>query len=359
MLFNKSGFKVFNEFDLESTLNKQMGTLRSDLQITDVDEKNKTEVVDTLISKYKVKPLIFNRDEIEVSTKEELIPSEIFPSSGFFLRPGEEYPKDIYTFYLPFTGEEILLHCVASTRILWTEEVAVEGSTVIFQVINFRNSEDELFMERNRILDYLAAQTNHVNSQVEKFNESIELFIRQELVVIDQKKSERNILVTKLGKPRMAIESDRQDESHAGKALKLNAKTGKQFDVFISHASEDKEYVGALANRLKEEGFDVWYDTFEISWGDDLRPALDNGLKNSKFGLVVLSFSFLRRKTWTEFELNGLFAKEKNQGKTVLPIWHGISRDDVVEYSLTLADRIAMNSNNINGIISELHRLLN
>ena len=49
----------------------------------------------------------------------------------------------------------------------------------------------------------------------------------------------------------------------------------RQYDVFISHASEDKEeVVRPLANALKDEGLSVWYDEFELKIGDSLRGKI-------------------------------------------------------------------------------------
>lgn len=57
----------------------------------------------------------------------------------------------------------------------------------------------------------------------------------------------------------------------------------RQHDVFISHASEDKDtVVRALANALIDQGLDVWYDEFELRIGDSLRRKIDLGLANSK-----------------------------------------------------------------------------
>jgi hypothetical protein len=53
----------------------------------------------------------------------------------------------------------------------------------------------------------------------------------------------------------------------------------REYDVFISHASEDKEgIVRPLANALKNEGLRVWYDEFELKIGDSLRRKIDRGL---------------------------------------------------------------------------------
>ena len=43
------------------------------------------------------------------------------------------------------------------------------------------------------------------------------------------------------------------------------ADSGKQWDVFISHATEDKEeFVRRLAQALESSGLSVWYDEFTL-----------------------------------------------------------------------------------------------
>lgn len=100
----------------------------------------------------------------------------------------------------------------------------------------------------------------------------------------------------------------------------------KEYDVFISHASEDKdEVVRPLANALINEGLKVWYDEFELKIGDSLRRKIDKGLANSKFGIVVLSKDFIK-KGWTNYELDGIITKSVNGEQIVLPIWHNITK---------------------------------
>lgn len=118
----------------------------------------------------------------------------------------------------------------------------------------------------------------------------------------------------------------------------------EKYDVFISHASEDKEdFVDEFYETLTELGVKVWYDSLNIAWGDSLRSKIDNGLKNSKFGIVVISPAFIS-KGWTQYELDGLFQIEMTNGKTVLPIWHKITKNEVQEFSATLAGRKAMST---------------
>jgi hypothetical protein len=116
-------------------------------------------------------------------------------------------------------------------------------------------------------------------------------------------------------------------------------------DVFISHASEDKADVARpLADLLVDRGLDVWYDEFTLSVGDSLRRSIDRGLGSSRFGVVVLSPDFFR-KEWTQAELAGLVAKQRaSGGKVLLPIWHRITKDEVLSYSPTLADLKALST---------------
>ncbi len=116
------------------------------------------------------------------------------------------------------------------------------------------------------------------------------------------------------------------------------------YDAFISHASEDKEkVVKPLASALTRMDYRVWYDEFELRVGDSLRQSIDKGLVNSRFGIVILSPAFFA-KNWPQYELNGLTAREMDGHKVILPIWHIVDREDVLAYSPTLADKIALST---------------
>lgn len=128
------------------------------------------------------------------------------------------------------------------------------------------------------------------------------------------------------------------------------------YDVFISHASEDKEsFAGPLSNLLKEYGFRVWYDEFELEVGDSLRKSIDKGLVNSRYGIVVLSPDFFK-KNWPKYELNSLVAKEVEGVKVILPIWHNVTKQVVMSYSPMLADKVALSTEDMT--IDELAKKL-
>jgi hypothetical protein len=120
-----------------------------------------------------------------------------------------------------------------------------------------------------------------------------------------------------------------------------------QYDLFISHASEDKaSLVFPLASLLADLGVKVWYDEFELRVGDSLSRSIDKGLAGAAFGAVVISEAFLAKK-WPDYELRGLITKELESDKVILPIWHGVDKQRIAQSSPTLADKFALNSNQL------------
>lgn len=115
----------------------------------------------------------------------------------------------------------------------------------------------------------------------------------------------------------------------------------REYDVFISHATEDKnDLVRPLADALVSHDLRVWYDEFELKLGDSLRRKIDAGLANSRFGVVVLSHSFFA-KNWPQYELDGLVSREMTGEQVILPLWHNISKAEVISKSPSLADKVA------------------
>ena len=118
----------------------------------------------------------------------------------------------------------------------------------------------------------------------------------------------------------------------------------KNWDVFISHASEDKDsIVRELAEVLEKLKLKVWYDEFSLTLGDSLSKSIDEGLLKSRFGVVIISKKFLEKK-WTDYEYRSLLSKEENGKKSILPIWHNITQQEVKEFSLYLSDKVALNT---------------
>lgn len=122
-----------------------------------------------------------------------------------------------------------------------------------------------------------------------------------------------------------------------------------EFDFFISHAYEDKKnFVDEFVRELRELDLKVWYDDNSIPWGGSLREEIDKGLRNSKYGIVILSPSYIEEgKYWTKKELDGLFQKESIDKGKIVPVWYDLNKMDVFNYSPMISDLKAMTSANL------------
>jgi len=75
------------------------------------------------------------------------------------------------------------------------------------------------------------------------------------------------------------------------------------FDLFLSHASEDLAWTERLAKRLKGEGIRIWFDRWELKGGDKIGPRIGDGIRRSRRMAVVWTTSYFRSdKQWTQAE---------------------------------------------------------
>lgn len=113
-------------------------------------------------------------------------------------------------------------------------------------------------------------------------------------------------------------------------------------DVFICHASEDKsDVVRPLIKGLQAEGITCWLDEGEILWADSITQKVNEGLKISRYVIVVLSKSFMG-KNWPKRELFAALNLEASSGETkILPLLVGDKgiRDSIVNEFPLLNDK--------------------
>jgi hypothetical protein len=118
------------------------------------------------------------------------------------------------------------------------------------------------------------------------------------------------------------------------------------FDVFLTYAADDsKRFAQQLAQALRNEGLRIWFDEDQIHVGDNAFMRIGEGLNSSRYGLVILSPHFFEHG-WAEQELRALLQRESEEKTMILPVWHGVSQDEVQQYSPELAMKQALKSEN-------------
>jgi len=114
--------------------------------------------------------------------------------------------------------------------------------------------------------------------------------------------------------------------------------------AFISHDWRDKAGIAQpIAAGLIKMRCPVWYDEYSLKVGASLRASVEKGLKECKKCVLVLSPNFLSNNGWTKTEFDSVFTRQILEGSdVVLPVWCGVTKQQIYEYSPSLLDRLAV-----------------
>jgi hypothetical protein len=97
-----------------------------------------------------------------------------------------------------------------------------------------------------------------------------------------------------------------------------------EYDVALSFAGEDREYVEAVATSLEDSSIKVFYDKFEQVdlWGKDLYTHLDDIYRNkARFCVIFISENY-RINNWTNHERESAQAREfREKQEYILPAY--------------------------------------
>jgi hypothetical protein len=129
-------------------------------------------------------------------------------------------------------------------------------------------------------------------------------------------------------------------------------------DIFICHASKDKiDIIYPLIEAFDNHGISYWFDKAEIRWGDKLISRINEGLRISKYVIVILSANFLL-KNWPQTEFEAALNIEISSGEIkVLPLIVGSEeeRKEILErYPIINSKKYLTWGSNIDNIVNEL-----
>lgn len=354
---------LFTKHDVYNVLELRKKQLKDAYQNLPDDQASDQELLQKLKTSFMLDVPVLKPEEMTYAEEKTKIDARRLPNR--LIRPGAgpvmEDATEL-TFHIPFDGDpEVFdIHPSASNSRLVEGEIVGQELLLRLKVVD-GNFDIQAHVARE--LQQVNWALNQLKSKDDYFTQELGAALANEVAKRKRSIESRSSITSNLNIPRRQappptkpVQSVERKEMTTPKPKETDQKK----DVFISHASEDKPYVEPLVAKLEEAGISVWYDRLVLEWGDDLRPKIDNGLANCRYGIVILSKAFLGKKKWTEHELNGLFAREQSGQKLILPIWHGITRDDLLSYSPALADRLAMISatESYNDIVKSLLAIL-
>lgn len=124
--------------------------------------------------------------------------------------------------------------------------------------------------------------------------------------------------------------------------LAVAASDPREYDSFLSYARIDGAAVaGELRDCLEQLGVAVWFDEVAIVPGKSQSLQMDAGLRKARTGIALLTPAYLTGRFWTERELGALLNKS-----TLIPVLHGITFEDVKQYSGILPDLAGFTTTN-------------
>lgn len=351
---------LFSKYDIHSICQSQKLLLRDSISKASEQElftQSEQDTIEVFARKWDLSVPRILHDRIESSQESAQVDVSHDHRRHFLDRSRPFYlPGTIYTIHVPFEGEPILFDVRPSSYTLSPPRGRVHGQELQFLYEVVPDTPFDIKGDYGRRLAEVGTHLESLRSSAEMLDQEL---LQIATANIQSRRAQfqaaRNA-VQNLGLPvRQSPISPASNESPNTASQKRASRGPKVWDVFISHASEDKVAIAApLAHALESRGLRVWYDQSILRVGDSLRASIDHGLAKSRFGVVILSEHFFS-KHWPVKELNGLASREVNGAKVILPVWHNIDHDRIAEFSPMLADRMGtLSSDGLDKVVSDL-----
>jgi hypothetical protein len=222
-------------------------------------------------------------------------------------------------------------------QIAATQRRAEQEMQRAFDKINrdVQENNRRVFADYNRQIDAYNRQGQAQNrQQAADYNRRVEAHNRaadrHNMQVIDNlNKQIRNAA------PRVTVNYTIEERELADRIQEaISAQDDREYDIFLSYARIDGSQVAQeLLLSLQRLAVEVWFDELAIRPGKSQALQMDQGLRRARAGIVVLTPAYLAGRFWTERELGALLHKP-----TLIPVLHGVTFDDVKEYSGILPD---------------------
>jgi len=196
-----SEFHPFSEYDGFSMIEQQREAIGTEINSQSDDyilNVNREEYIAHLVSTFRIDPIEIHRDQLTVSTREELIPAERHPSS-YFMDQGGSYSRDLIKFHLPFTGDEQLLKVRASTYSHSAPLVTIEEGCICFKIINFNYEPIKIKQDSDSIINNITTQNGYLTNDLNQFNATVESTASQAFDARKQQLLSKNDLMSALG----------------------------------------------------------------------------------------------------------------------------------------------------------------
>jgi hypothetical protein len=162
------------------------------------------QYTDFIKSKFTIGIPKIHTDQVYVDTYEKDIPGSRFPREFDIVDPHKTFKKDIIIYHIPYTGPIELLRFRPSS---WTTmagyEIKIDNKsrTIDLEFINLYNDPERIKRDYEESVLYILASYPSLKSDIEKYNNSLDNFIKTTLLQRKQKITQRSKFLSSLGVP--------------------------------------------------------------------------------------------------------------------------------------------------------------
>lgn len=335
---------------VRESLKNELGGLGAGTILGSAVEVLTREIVD----RFQLNVPVLRVNDIQQLPNEEIDIDVSGAHNRVFVTPGPHYVKGTAVrIAVPFDGDPQLFR-YPSSQFGVPVEGDVVGNTVVLSHYTEQPDADAVKRDFDARIGQINNTLEFLRGKTDEWNAGLPSLVQRYLE--DRRAKLARDEDFTLGYPMAHPQNPSRPDVTSGDS----ARTRQRFDLFLSHASEDKEEIARpLYNALTAAGVSVWFDEAVLDLGDSLRQKIDEGLSRCRYGVVILSPTFFS-KQWPQRELDGLVARETASGeKAILPIWHDVDQNAVAAYSPTLADRVAaFSTQGVDALVRQIVRVL-
>ncbi len=325
---------LFSEYDLRAVLDTQLEKV--DGEVIAIDKSRFETETDELLSasvasRLVVSPVELLEDKISASAADAKVDVRYDPNRATFDRSRPVYLDGLeVTYHLPFVGDEKLLRCCPSTFTLNPPRAVIGRSNEL--TFPYDQADRDVHATKPRFEDDLRTLKQWlpwVNQQVAEYNASLEAKVRKRVSQrrLELKKTEADL--SSLGYAIGTPATDLHDapalipQAAVVRRKARRATRQREYDVALSFAGEDRDYVEQVAEQLVQLEVSVFYDRFEQVnlWGKDLAEHLGAVYSKDAHFVVIFASRAYADKAWPSHEKQSALSRHLrgDQGR-ILPV---------------------------------------
>ncbi len=326
---------LFSKYDLRAILEAQLLKVNEEVLAIAKGrfEKETDELLSaTVASKLVASPIELIEDRISVTATDTKVDVRYDPNR--FIRDQSQpfYIDGLkVTYHLPFLGDRELFKCRPNSYTLNPPRAVIGSSELTFPYDQPDRNVEATRPQFQEDLKKLKQWLPWVNGQVSAYNASLEASVRQRIQQRRQEIGKTEADLSALGyavraQPDPAATAPPPPPSRVAAMAQREARRRskrKEYDVALSFAGENRDFVEQVAEQLVQLGVTVFYDQFEQVnlWGKDLATHFGAVYSKDAHFVVIFASRAYADKAWPNHERQ--FALSRNlagdQGK-ILPV---------------------------------------